>query len=62
MKNIALKRIYLSLHFKQIPTLKTCTRILLVNCFMQPVKNYWLVISNLLQMLEPKVFFNHVNL
>ena len=61
MKNIALKRILIhcALNKCQHQT-NTCTAIPLVNCFMQPVKNYWFVIANLVQILGSNVLFNHV--
>ena len=55
MKNIALKRIPNHCTLNKFQP-KTCTSIPLVHCFMQPIKNYWLVIANLLQILGPKLF------
>ena len=34
-------------------------RHVLVNCFMQQAKNYWLAIANLVQILGQRVFLNH---
>ena len=38
---------------------QTCTSIPLANCYIQPVKNYWFAIANLVQILELNVLLNH---
>ena len=34
--------------------------VVVVNFFMQPLKNYWPAIANLVQILRTNVFLNHV--